>query len=133
MISGYEIDPVARIDITAELRYRWFDWIMKGGPRPRLLADRINYEVVGANRWKHAPSIAAMSNGTLRFYLRHERSGSGYRLAPAAPARDTSVTLMVDLAELRQCPVRTRRWRRRYCDRHSECSGLYERSAAQRY
>jgi uncharacterized protein len=99
VLSGYEIDPVARVDIIAELRYPWFDWIMKGGPRPRLLADRINYEVVGANQWKHAPSVAAMSNGALRYYLSPERSGTSYRLVPALPGRDTSVTLRVDLAD----------------------------------
>jgi putative CocE/NonD family hydrolase len=99
MLYGYEIDPVARIDVIAELRYPWFDWIMKGGPRPRLLGDRINYEVVNANRWKHAPSISAMSNGALRFYLSTERSGAGYSLASSRPARNTSVTLTVDLAE----------------------------------
>jgi predicted acyl esterase len=99
MISGYEIDPVARIDITAELRYPWFDWIMKGGPRPKLLEDRINYQVVGADRWKHAPSIRGMANDTLRFYLSHERSGTSYRLASSQPARDRSVTLTLDLAD----------------------------------
>ena len=97
--SGYEIDPVARIDIIAELRYPWFDWILKGGPRPRLLGDRINYEVIGANRWKHAPSIATMSNTKLRYYLSGERSGTSDRLVPSLPARDTSVTLTVDLAD----------------------------------
>jgi putative CocE/NonD family hydrolase len=99
VLNGYELDPVARIDITAELRYPWFDWILKGGPRPKLLADRINYEVVGANRWKHAPSVAAMSNGTLRYYLDGERSDSSYRLTSARPARDSSVTLTVDLTD----------------------------------
>ena len=99
VLNGYEIDPVAKIDITAELRYPWFDWIMKGGPRPRLLGDRINYEVVDANQWKHAPSIAAMSNGTLRYYLSGERSDSTYRLTSARPARDTSATLVVDLRD----------------------------------
>jgi uncharacterized protein len=99
VLNDYELDPVARIDLTAELRYQWFDWIMKGGPRPELLADRINYEVVGANRWKHAPSIAAMSDATLRLYLSDERSGPWNRLTPAPPARDTSVTLTVNLAD----------------------------------
>jgi len=99
VLYGYEIDPVARIDIIAELRYPWFDWILKGGPRPRLLADRINYELIDANRWKHAPSIAAMSNGTLRFYLSNERSGTSYRLLPSLPSRDSSVTLTVNLAD----------------------------------
>ena len=40
-----------------------------------------------------------MSNGRLRYYLGQERSGDWYRLAPAAPPRDTSVTLTVDLAD----------------------------------
>jgi putative CocE/NonD family hydrolase len=99
VLSGYELDPVARIDIIAELRYQWFDWILRGGPRPRLLEDRVNYEVVGADRWKHAPSIEAMSNHKLRFYLTEERSGTSYRLAASLPARDSSVTLTVDLAD----------------------------------
>jgi putative CocE/NonD family hydrolase len=98
-ISGYEIDPVARIDIIAELRYPWFDWIMKGGPRPKLLGDRINYEVIGANRWRHAPSIDAMANAKLRFYLGAEQTDSTYRLQAERPARDSMVTLTVDLRD----------------------------------
>jgi hypothetical protein len=99
MIAGYETDPVAWIDIVADLRYQWFDWVLKGGPKPALLADKVNYEVVGANRWKHAPSIAAMSNGALKFYLSEERSGAWHRLAAAPPANEASVTLTVDLAD----------------------------------
>jgi len=55
--------------------------------------------VVGANRWKHAPSIAAMANSKLRYYLSAERSGTSYRLTRSLPARDSSVTLTVDLAD----------------------------------
>jgi uncharacterized protein len=99
VLAGYETDPVARIDIVADLRYQWFDWILKGGPRPALLADKVNYEVVGANRWKHAPSVAAMANGALKFYLSDERSGAWYRLTAAPPRREASVTLTVNLAD----------------------------------
>ena len=99
MLAGYETDPAARIDIVADLRYQWFDWVFKGGPKPALLADKVNYEVVGANRWKHAPSVAAMSSGALKFYLSEERSGAGHRLAAAPPANEASVTLTVDLAD----------------------------------
>jgi len=99
VLAGYEIDQVARIDIVADLRYQWFDWILKGGPRPALLTDKVNYEVVGANRWKHAPSVAAMSKGALRFHLSDERSGPWYRLTAAAPADQAALTLTVDLAD----------------------------------
>jgi len=55
----------------------------------------VNYQVMGADEWKHAPTIAAMSNRTLRFYL------SGNRLASDAPALDGFVTHTVDLADRR--------------------------------
>ena len=90
MIAGYETDPVARIDIVADLRYQWFDWVLKGGPKPALLADKVNYEVVGANRWKHAPSVAAMSNGALRFYLGARARRRPVSAGRTAPPRDTS-------------------------------------------
>jgi predicted acyl esterase len=98
-LGGYEIDSVARIDIVAELRYRWFDWVLKGGPRPRLLEDRVNYQVMGANVWKHAPSIKAMSDSSLRVPLGPERTlrfdlayrGDVDSTFPGGGIRDTAV------------------------------------------
>ena len=39
------------------------------GEGDELLKDKVNYEVMGANEWKHAPSVAAMSNDSIRFHL----------------------------------------------------------------
>ena len=97
--AGYEIDPAARIDIVGDLRYQWFDYVLKGKPKPALLGDKVNYEVVDGNAWKHAPSISAMANGVLRLYLGAEREANGYRLAANAPAGEASVTLTVNLAD----------------------------------
>ncbi|HEV2179381.1 MAG TPA: CocE/NonD family hydrolase, partial [Gemmatimonadaceae bacterium] len=99
VIAGYEIDPVARISIMSDLRYQWFDCVFKGKPRPALLADKVNYEVVGANVWRHAPSIAAMSNASVRLYLSADRVGSRYRLRRGTPGPDSSVGLTVDLRD----------------------------------
>lgn len=99
VLAGYEIDPVARMDIITDLRYPWFDWTLKGGPRPALLQDRVNYEVVGGNRWEHAPSIAAMANGKLRYYLDAGRSDDWHHLTSAQSPRDSSLTLTVDLRD----------------------------------
>jgi hypothetical protein len=33
------------------------------------LLDRLNFEVMGANQWRHAPSLDAMATEPLRFYL----------------------------------------------------------------
>jgi uncharacterized protein len=97
-IAGYEIDPAARIDILASLRYQWFDWILKGGPRPALLRDRVNYQLMGANEWRSAPSLTAAASGRLRLHLNPARVNGRYSLTPT-PASTGSVTHTVNLAD----------------------------------
>lgn len=65
---GYTLDSAAHMDI-GELRYKWFDYVLKGAPKPELLQDVVNYEVMGSNVWKHAPSIAAMATERKRINL----------------------------------------------------------------
>jgi predicted acyl esterase len=92
-IAGYQRDAAAMIDLTA-LRYEWFDYIFKGAPKPALLQDHVNYEVTGANVWKHASSIDAMSGRRVRFYL-----ASPNHLARNRPAHAASIPLTVNLAD----------------------------------
>ena len=98
VMGGYRVDPVALTDF-GELRYQWFDWILKGGPRPALLKDKVNYQVMGANVWAHAPSIDAMADQRLRFYLSPIRVDSGYRLTPNGYSGGTHVEQTVDFAD----------------------------------
>ena len=99
-LAGYELDPAAQIDLYVDLRFKWFDYVLKGGTRPDILRDKVNYQVTGANTWKHAPSLAAMSARTLRFYLSPARSNGAYNLDRARPSRDAgSIALKVNLAD----------------------------------
>ncbi|MEO6778297.1 MAG: CocE/NonD family hydrolase [Gemmatimonadaceae bacterium] len=101
VLDGYTIDPVAHIDL-GELRYAWFDHIFKGAPTPALLADRINYEVMGSNQWKHAESLGALSNQHLALHLSSALSAGGrYSLtADSAAAAGAAPTLQrIDLAD----------------------------------
>lgn len=97
-VGGYRVDPAALTDLV-ELRYQWFDYIFKGAPKPPLLKDKINYQVMGANEWKHAPSIAAMSNQALRYYLIALRVGDSYRASDRNPHTTTTVGQGVDLRD----------------------------------
>jgi putative CocE/NonD family hydrolase len=97
-IFGYRRDPAALVDLV-ELRYQWFDYVFKGAHRPAILRDRVNYEVTGANVWKHAPSIEAMSASKLRLHLTATKQGAAYRLGEGRPARDESVAQTVNLAD----------------------------------
>ncbi|HEX2078887.1 MAG TPA: CocE/NonD family hydrolase [Longimicrobium sp.] len=97
-IAGYTTDPVAGIDIVASLRYQWFDHVLRGSPRPALLQDRVNYQVMGANRWNHASSLATVANDRLRLYL-HPGAGGSHTLTSAPPAATAAVTHSVNLAD----------------------------------
>lgn len=97
VVQGYPIDPVAGIDLQA-LRFAWFDHVFKGAAKPALLKDRVNYQVMGANVWKHAPSLAAMQNGTLRLYLR-AGSGKEHHLDGAKPDRNSFIAQRIDFAD----------------------------------
>ncbi|MEO6313847.1 MAG: CocE/NonD family hydrolase [Chitinophagaceae bacterium] len=79
-LSNYKIDSVANISIT-NLTYQWFNYILKDSARPALLKDKINYQVMGTNEWKHAPSLGKMNNDTLSFYLSNTSSAQHYKLA----------------------------------------------------
>jgi len=98
VLNGYKLDQVALFDM-GELRYQWFDYILKRAPKPYLLQDKVNYQVMGANVWKHAPSIAAMSNRELRYYLTALRTGGSYALGERNPPITAAVTQIVNLAD----------------------------------
>ena len=67
-VMGYDIDPAARVDLEA-LAYDWLDYVLRHGKKPALLKDRVNYEVMGANEWRHAPSLEAAATGTFTMHL----------------------------------------------------------------
>ena len=100
LLRGYAVDSAALIDLP-QLRLRWFDHVFRNGPMPILLKDRINYEVMGANEWRHAPTLEAAAGSALRFYLAPAASGERQRLAPTSPADEASIAQTVNLADRR--------------------------------
>ena len=67
-LMGYDIDSVANISMQ-RLAYDWIDYVLKDKPKPEILKDKVNYQVMGTNKWGHSPSLKAVSNDTLIFYL----------------------------------------------------------------
>jgi putative CocE/NonD family hydrolase len=67
-LQGYQLDSAARADLR-ELRYQWFGHVLKGAAEVSLLKDRVNYQVMGANEWRHAPSLGAMAGQSMRLYI----------------------------------------------------------------
>ena len=103
-LRGYAPDPVARVDLP-ELRYRWIDHILKGASKPSLLLDRVNYQVMGADRWRHVPALDSPQRTRLRLYLDTSGRGESHRLLPAPAAASGSARLSVDLADRRDVGI----------------------------
>lgn len=100
-LQGYVLDPAALLDLR-ELRYQWFDHVFKGAEKPALLQDRVNYEVMGSNEWRHAPTIEAMGRGALKFYLDSAVAmpgGDTRRLSLRKSSEKTFVQHTVNLAD----------------------------------
>lgn len=94
-LMDYAIDSVANISMM-ELACQWLDYVLKGKEKPALLKDKVNFQVMGANTWKHVPSLQAMNNDTLRFYLNAMKSKDHYLLSAAKPKAETFITQTVD-------------------------------------
>lgn len=98
VLRGYAIDPVAQMD-TPEITFEWLDYVMRGGNKPALLRDRINYEVMGANRWEHASSVEKASGQRLTLYLSDAKEGDHLLLAKEKPSAAHSLEQTIDLAD----------------------------------
>ena len=98
VLQGYQLDAAALIDIH-QLRYQWFDYVLRGGAKPAVLQDRINYQVMGSNTWEHAPSIDAMANGSLRLYLDPAAASDAHRLASKMVSNSNFVRQTVNLVD----------------------------------
>ncbi len=97
ILRGYTLDPAALSDLR-ELRLRWFDHVFHNGAVPPPLNDRVSYELMGANDWRHA---ASLETGALRFYL-DPAGDERHRLSAALPPDSAYTSLVVNLADRRE-------------------------------
>ena len=98
VLRDYPIDASAQLD-TEELKLAFMDHVLRGAPLPAVLADRVNYQVMGANEWRHVHSLADMHPRSKRAYFSPAKTGEHYSLVSTRPAADAVVTHTVDLAD----------------------------------
>jgi hypothetical protein len=89
---------VAQIDSQA-LKLEFMDYVLRGRPKPKLLGDRVNYQVMGANTWRHSPSLGAMHGVPMRLYFSDQKDEGLYSLPNRRPPSGSKVVHDVDLAD----------------------------------
>ena len=67
-LAGLTFADTSAIDIK-RLHLDWYDWILRGGSKPTFLADRVVYYVMGAARWRSAPSLETLADTSRSLYL----------------------------------------------------------------
>lgn len=66
--GGLTFAPAALVDLN-RLHVDWYNWTMNGGSRPGFLADKVAYYVMGAERWRYASTLDAVTAREEALYL----------------------------------------------------------------
>jgi putative CocE/NonD family hydrolase len=67
-VGGVKFGEASMLDMN-DLHRQWYDWTMKGGPKPKFLEKRVAYYVPGAEVWKYADSLDAIAPERRTLYL----------------------------------------------------------------
>lgn len=67
--SNYALDPVALKKDTEDLVFRWFDHVLENKPKPELVQNTVNYQLMGANEWRFADSIDLLNKQHIPFFI----------------------------------------------------------------
>lgn len=67
-LRGYKLDEVAQVSML-DLGYEWFDFVLKGKKKPKILKDKFNFQIMGTNKWYHVDSFSKTSNKKMNLFL----------------------------------------------------------------
>ena len=102
LLMGYyrsipeELEDAARIDGASRLQI--FTSVIIPLAKPALFADRVNFELMGANSWKHTGALDGLAKDRVRLYLAAEPHAGSGSLTPREPATQAAIQLTVNLA-----------------------------------
>lgn len=67
-LDGIKVGPESVIDMF-RLHLDWYRWTLQGGARPAFLQDNVNYYVMGAECWRHAATLEAVTAREMPLYF----------------------------------------------------------------
>jgi len=68
LFRSLKFGPASLLDLP-KLHAEWYGWTMADAPRPDFLKKPVAYYVTGAERWRYAESLAAVSAGEAPLFL----------------------------------------------------------------
>lgn len=67
-VGGLKFGEASLVDLN-QLHKAWYDHTLKGGPRPAFLKAPVAYYVTGAEKWRYAETLEAVTAESRAFYL----------------------------------------------------------------
>jgi uncharacterized protein len=65
---GLKMGPASVIDMR-KLHCEWYAWTMQEGAKPEFLQKNVAYYVIGADKWRYADSLEAVTAREVPYYL----------------------------------------------------------------
>lgn len=62
------VGPASLVDM-GQLHLDWYAWTLQGGRKPQFLQQRVAYYVIGADRWRYAETLDAVTAKRVPLYL----------------------------------------------------------------
>ncbi len=94
-IGGLKFAPASLVDLP-QLHLDWYAWTMQGGPKPQFLQKAVAYYVMGAERWRYADTLEAVTAKSLPYYLdseqQRDRCSCGRRAGSAGCRVENPIT-----------------------------------------
>jgi uncharacterized protein len=88
-IGTYKVDKDALVPVLP-IVMDWFDHVLRGKSRPKMLKDRVNYFVMDG-AWKHSASLETMNSDTMNLFL-SPAMGNWHKLSLKANDSKESLT-----------------------------------------
>jgi putative CocE/NonD family hydrolase len=87
--GGIRVGPAALLDLR-KLHLEWYEWALRGRERPSFLRKSVAYYVMGAEEWRHADSLEAVTAHTQLLYLHSKVNPSDVFLSGSLETRCVS-------------------------------------------
>lgn len=66
--GGLSFGPASLVDLP-KLHLDWYAWTMQDGPRPEFLQNKVAYYVTGAEKWRYADALEAVTAESRPYFL----------------------------------------------------------------
>jgi putative CocE/NonD family hydrolase len=108
--SNYKLDDVALEKDSQEITFEWFDHVLFNKPKPKLIKDTINYQLMGSNTWQHKPSLIELNEQGITYHLgKNMNEKKQYQLTTKLQHKADFIPQIVDMSD-RQVHHNSQEW-----------------------